>query len=163
MPSVAIIASFRQHYETVLAVRGVFVAHGVEVTSPKGSPIIELGVPFVRFETDPHEASDPAVQSIAVHRILRADAVYVVAPEGYIGRTTCYEIGRVVQAGRPLYFSEAPNDLPICVPASHIVSPETLASMLVRPGARLMTLHQEGDDKSCLLERKALNGTFFSD
>lgn len=163
MSSVAIIASFRQHYEAVLAVREVFLARGIEVTSPIGSPIIEPGIPFVRFEADSYQASDPAVQSIAVHRILRADAVYVVAPDGYVGRTTCYEIGRVVQAGRPLYFSEVPKDLPICVPSPRVVSAEVLASMLIQPGTRLMPLHQEGDDESCLLERKALNGTFISD
>jgi hypothetical protein len=163
MPSLAIIASFRNHYEPVLAAREVFLRHGIEVTSPKGSPIIKPGIPFVRFQSDPHHAPDCVVQSTAVHRILRADAVYVVAPDGYVGRTTCYEIGRAVQAGRPLYFSEPPKDLPICVPTDHVVSPETLALMLIQPGVPVERLHDQGADACCQLERKALNGTFISD
>jgi hypothetical protein len=163
MPSVAIIASFRRHYEPVLAAREVFISHEIEVTSPKGSSIIKLGIPFVRFLSDPHQAPDCVVQSTAVHRILRADAVYVVAPDGYVGRTTCYEIGRVVQAGRPLYFSESPKDLPICVPDDHVVSPETLALMLIQPGIPVKPLHEQGDDACCQLERKALNGAFIDD
>jgi len=163
MPSVAIIASFRQHYEPVLAALRVFIDQCIEVTSPKGSPIIKSSIPFVRFQSDPHQAPDCVVQSTAVHRILRADAVYVVAPDGYVGRTTCYEIGRVVQAGRPLYFSEVPKDLPICVPADHVMLPETLASMLLHPGMPVKPLHDQGDDACCRLEREALNGTFIAD
>jgi hypothetical protein len=108
--TVAVIGSFRQHYEPIRQTWRLFTDNGFRVTSPKGSPIIENGIPFVRFETDPQEWDDPMVQTIALHRILRADLTYVVAPGGYVGRTTCYEVGRIVQAKRPIYFSDMPDE-----------------------------------------------------
>jgi len=121
---VAIIGSFRQHYRDVLSAWTVF--HGATwiITSPLGTPIIEQGIPFVRFESDDPTWDDPTVQTVALHRILRADLTYVVAPSGYIGRTTSYELGRVLQAQRPVYFSAQPMDLPFAVPEGSIASPD---------------------------------------
>jgi hypothetical protein len=59
-------------------------------------------------------------QSRTLGRIIAADLTFVTAPNGYIGRTTCYEIGRLVQARRPLFFSERPKDLPIQVDATFV-------------------------------------------
>jgi len=158
--SVAIIASFRQHYEEALRALQVFHDNGIEVTSPKGTPIVEPGIAFVRFRSDCAQATDGTVQSIAMHRILRANAVYVVAPDGYVGRTTCYEIGRVIQAARPVYFSERPTDLPICVPEDHIATPQELAEVLIRPDGRLTSLHTDGHSRCCQLERRLLDGDY---
>lgn len=118
--SVALIGSFQHHYREVCSAWLDFSEAKIAVTTPKGTPIIEAGVPFVRFTTDPTNLTDTEIQTIALHRILRADFVFVVAPSGYIGRTTCYEIGRIIQAKRPLYFSEYPDDLPIHVPREFI-------------------------------------------
>lgn len=148
---VAIIGSFKQHYGMIRRSLKAFWEAGIEVTTPKGSDIEEEGIEFVRFETDPPDWDDPTVQTIALHRILRADAVYVVAPGGYVGRTTCYEIGRVIQACHPIYFSDYPADLPIAVPSSHIVSPIELISILranracapfAKPHSRYSTLER---------------------
>jgi len=128
--SVAIIGSFRQHYDQVLSAWTDFRSAGWNVTSPKGTPIVEPGIPFVRFESDYPEWDDGIVQTVALHRILRADLTYVVAPDGYVGRTTCYEIGRVIQANRPLYISCQPVDLPLIIPDLHIVSPTVLTARL---------------------------------
>jgi len=163
MPSVAIIGSFKQHYELVLDGWRVFTDRGIKITSPKGTPIIEPGIPFVRFESDPPDADDPTVQSIALHRILRADAVYVIAPEGYVGKTTCYEIGRVIQAGRPIFFSESPEDLPIDVPDDRIVSPEQFARRIVESPEALTAMHSDCDRPCSELERKLLDGNFIQD
>lgn len=124
--SVAIIGSFRQYYDEVLAAWTVFRAAHWVVTSPLGSTIIEAGIPFVRFLADNPDWDDATVQTVALHRILRADLTYVVAPSGYVGRTTCYELGRVLQARRPVYFSAQPDDLPLAVPAEWITSPAGL-------------------------------------
>src|SRR5215217_654615 len=122
--TVAIIGSFRQHYSEVLAAWASFRAAHWIITSPLGSPIIEEGIPFVRFEADDPRWGDPMVQTVALHRILRADLTYVVAPAGYIGRTTCYELGRILQARRPVYFSAQLDDLPLAVPELWIASPD---------------------------------------
>ncbi|HMJ75212.1 MAG TPA: hypothetical protein VK507_04525, partial [Iamia sp.] len=120
---VAIIGSFKQHYAPILEAHREFTAAGWEITSPLGDPVVHEGVDFVRFTSDPEAWDDAMVQTVALHRILRADLVYVLAPSGYVGRTTCYEIGRVVQADRPVYFSERPEDLPLTLPADHVASP----------------------------------------
>lgn len=125
--SVAIIGSFRQHYATVLGVIRIFREAGWTVTSPAGSDVLEPGIEFVRFSTDHPDHSDAYVQTTTLLNILEAEIVYVVCPEGYVGRTTCYEVGRLRQACVPLYFSEYPVDLPILVPASHVVEASQLA------------------------------------
>lgn len=131
IPTAALIGSFRRHYLEVLEVHTALTAQGVTVTTPTGGSILDLRARFVRFDTDKVGHSDEHVQCLALHRILRADAVYVVAPQGYVGRTTCYEIGRCMQAGQPLYFSERPADLPIAVPASHVVTPSVFAACIL--------------------------------
>lgn len=126
--SVAIIGSFRTHYKAVLESVSLFNKAGLIITTPAGDRVIEPGVQFVRFESNDPKRSDVEIQTEAVYNILRADFVFVVAPEGYIGRTTCYEIGRVIQARKPIYFSEHPLDLPIQVPDSHIQSASLIAN-----------------------------------
>ena len=56
------------------------------MTSPIGSAIIKPGTPFVRFTSDDQGVSDEMVQTITLKRILKASSVYVVDPEGYVGR-----------------------------------------------------------------------------
>jgi hypothetical protein len=129
-PTVSIIGSFRQHYGDVMAAWLEFQHAGWTVTSPLGSSIIEEGIPFVRFNTDEPSWDDPTVQTVALHRILRACFTYVVAPGGYVGRTTCYELGRIVQANQPVYFSAQPVDLPLAVPKSHVLSASELVARL---------------------------------
>jgi hypothetical protein len=124
MPArIAIIGSFRrQRYGGVLDVVRIFRGAGFEIASPSGSEIVD-GEKFVRFASDDASFSDPEVQSSTLEKIFGADAVYVVAPEGYVGKTTCYEIGRVVQRRQPIYFSEYPVDLPVHIPDWCVVQP----------------------------------------
>ena len=130
--SVAIIGSFKQFYDQVLKALSDFKSMGVSVTSPTGSAIIRPGIPFVRFTSDDSVISDEMVQTNTLKRILKASSVYVVNPEGYVGRTTCYEIGRILQSRKPIYFSEKPSDLPIKIPESHILNPEKLAKLILK-------------------------------
>jgi len=119
--SIAIIGSFRRHYSTILAAMEVCERAGLNVCSPQRSRIIDPRREFVRLEVDPAHLDDPEVELRALRRILSADLVYVVAPDGYVGNTTCYEIGRVEERGLPLFFSEKPADLPIVVAKAAVV------------------------------------------
>jgi len=125
---VAIIGSFRQHFDDVLQARSCCAGAGLVVTTPAGSSVLDRTVEFVRLDNDDVALADPAVQSVATARILAADAVYVVAPGGYVGRTTCYELGRAIEARKPVYFSELPHDLPVSVPATHIMAAPAFAA-----------------------------------
>jgi hypothetical protein len=119
--SVSIIGSFRQYYsQATLAVKE-FESLGVNVRSPVVSRIVNPGDEFARFETDPPQSSDQFIQATTLKKILSSDLVYVVAPGGYVGRTTCYELGRVHERSIPVYFSAPPRDLPIEVPPGSVL------------------------------------------
>ena len=85
MPSVAIIGSFRRHYQQVLQAREIFQANGFTVNTPLGNPVLDENALFVRFDEEFEGEDDPTVQSYVLHRIMRADALYVVLPGRYIG------------------------------------------------------------------------------
>lgn len=154
--SVAIIGSFKQHYRIVLDAWRTFMDAGWHVTSPLGDPIVEEGIPFVRFSSDEVSWDDPEVQTVALHRILRADVVYVVAPGGYVGNTTCYEIGRIIQADRPIYFSARPDDLPILVPDDRVTTPAQLVELVPRP------LYADVTSRAAERERALVRGEFLA-
>lgn len=152
--SVAIIGSFktRERYAEVLAAITAFRSQGWTINSPAGSRVLQADVDFVRFETDRPDMSDAEVQSRTMERILAADITYVSAPGGYIGRTTCYEIGRLIQATRAVFFSEFPKDLPILIPSMFIAEAGTVARTY--KGKRVPTLCEAGDDVVSLIERR---------
>ena len=157
--TIAIIGSFKQHNLQIQRLCASLRASGVTVTSPQGVGVIQEGVEFVRFHTDNPGWSDPAVQSLAVHRILRAELVYVVLPNGYIGKTTCYEVGRVIQAGLPIYFSHQPLDLPLHVPTNFIFDETTLLANLTDPKWNPDWLFVNDSDHASELERELIAGT----
>lgn len=128
LSSVALIASFRKHYKQVLAVREQLTGIGMQVTSPRAEEmqIINPDDPFIRFTVNDAQASEAQIQSEALERIFKADFVYAVDPEGYVGNTVCYEIGRIMERKQPLYFQEAPVDLPIDVSDEHIIGIDEL-------------------------------------
>jgi len=158
--SVALIGSFRQHYSAVLESLTAFEAVGLVVTTPKGTRIVKRGIPFVRFKSDETEWANEMVQVAALHRILRADFVFVVVPNGYVGRTTCYEIGRVIQAGKPVYFSDRPEDLPLWIADSHICSAACIVEQIQCGTFRPELLHTDVSSTVEELERDLLNGRY---
>jgi len=158
--TVALIGSFKQHNVTVQETVEIFRRAGVQVLSPRGAHIVKDGIPFVRFGSDPGNWTDEMIQVVALHRILKASLVFVVAPDGYIGRTTCYEIGRIVNAGKPIYFGERPLDLPLFIPLSHIQSAQSIADQISGDTFCPHPLHSEQDGHICLLEQDLLHGRY---
>ena len=156
--SVAIIGSFRQHNPQIQQACTTLRSAGFVVTSPQGSEVIEDGIPFIRFTSDYTEWTDSEIQSLALHRIFRADLVYVVAPNGYIGRTTCYEVGRIVQSGKPIYFSDQPNDLPLLVPSTFIMNIDDLIENLTTSSWQPKWLFHNNNETGGILEQELLDG-----
>lgn len=128
----SIIGSFRKYYSTVLNIIEVFENTGISILSPRKSNIVDPDEEFIILASDNPHHNAIEIQLIALHRILRSDFVYVYSPEGYIGRTTCYEIGRIVERKIPLYFSSPPRDLPIYLHSNMIWSPEDFINHLKR-------------------------------
>lgn len=161
--NVAIIGSFRQQYKAVLSAFNSFTEAGLVVTSPLGTTILENGVSFVRFESDPTNWVNHHIQTVALHRILRADFVFVVAPNGYIGKTTCYEVGRIVQAKRPIYFSSYPDDLPIYVPDEHIKTKEEIIAGIYQSTFVAQALYVDPNIETTKYEHDLLLGIYRED
>jgi ADP-ribose pyrophosphatase YjhB (NUDIX family) len=90
------------------------------------------GASFVRFKSDPPSSSDHHIQAETFDKILSSDVIYVVAPNGYVGPTTNLELGRVLERGLPIFYSEQPVGLPMPVPDSVIHSPSGLVDLLAR-------------------------------
>jgi hypothetical protein len=127
----AVIGSFRQFYsDEVVPVIEIFEAARIPVLSPPMSTVRDKTKPFVRFAGDPEESevADYELQERTLDRILCASFVYVVAPRGYIGRTTLLEFGHIRERRIPAFFSAIPDDLPIHIEEPAVVS----ASELVR-------------------------------
>lgn len=131
---IAIIGSFRRHYEEVLWAARIFVDAGLTVTTPAISRVLDGKQSFVRFATDRPDLSDHEIQAATLERILTSDVVYVVAPNGYIGRTTSYELGCARQNGSQIFYSERPDDLPTDIPSDLVIDPKNLAQRLRRQG-----------------------------
>ena len=102
--SIAIIGSFQKYYQEICEVIGFFRENGLFVTSPSGTEITDKIDDFVIFKSDCPEYSPPEIQMITLEKIMKADAVYVYNPNGYIGRTTSYEIGFCFSRKNPYTF-----------------------------------------------------------
>lgn len=157
--SVSVIGSFRQYYShVILAVRD-FESAGLSVRSPVVSRIVNPGDDYPRFETDSPQSSDQFIQAATLAKILSSDFVYVVAPGGYVGRTTCYELGRVQERSIPVYFSALPLDLPIEVSPQSILCADAVARLALpscRVGSRRDERREQGSAESLAAAQKAL-------
>lgn len=113
--TVAIIGSFKKYYSEILDIIQIFKRAGLYVLSPKESYINGRIDDFVIFESDRKDFSPAEIQMITLDKIIKADMVYVYNPNGYVGKTTCYEIGFCFSKKKPIYFFDYPDDLPIPV------------------------------------------------
>lgn len=130
-PSVSLVGSFRQHYQEVRKAAKIFAAAGMTVKSPPISRIVDREREFVRFESDPPLVSDRDIQAATLEKIFSSDFVYVVNPDGYIGRTTAYELGRIHERGMAVYYAEPPKDLLVEVPDGTVLSADELVAGIV--------------------------------
>lgn len=123
---IAIIGSFRKYYSEIKEIIILFQKNGIEVVSPNNSEITDSIEDFVIFASDNKKLTPVEIQTETLNKILNADMVYVFDPEGYVGRTTCYEIGVLRTTNIPLIFMEYPVDIPIAVKANEIMNPSKL-------------------------------------
>lgn len=70
------------------------------------------------------------IQLMVFHRMYQSDFIYVWNPNGYIGKTTSYEIGRACEKGIPIYYKEEPEDIPLCIPENSVLSPKELCDYI---------------------------------
>ena len=128
--TVSIIGSFRKYYNNVLSLIDLFEKNGLHITSPSKSEITHSIDEFVIFSTDKNYLKPVDIQMITLQKILSAGAIYVCNPDGYIGKTTAYEIGVCMKENKKIFFMERPNDLPIPVSEKQIVEPNVFIEII---------------------------------
>lgn len=118
-----IIGSFRKYYQDIVKIIENFEEAGIEILSPKISSIINPGDEFVILASDDENLSKEQIQSKVFENERNSDFVYVWDPDGYIGRTTCYEMGCINTHGdKPVFYKERPKDIPITIKDEDILS-----------------------------------------
>lgn len=154
--TVAIIGSFQKYYNEILSIIRVFKKVGLCVLSPNESYITDKIGDFVIFESDKKDFSPAEIQMITLDKIIRADMVYVYNPNGYVGKTTCYEIGFCFSKKKPIYFFDYPDDLPIpVIKNKQVLKPEEFAYIAFSSEAEFIT-----DYSFCTDGEKAFNDLF---
>lgn len=153
---VSIIGSFRKYYEEIKQVIISLEKNNIEVLSPKYSQITHSIEKFVVFESDNQLLSPAEIQTDTLNRILKSDVVYVYDPNGYIGRTTCYEIGVLRTTTIPLIFLKMPKDLPILVHNYEVMNPSKLIYTLLQNRSYLNEV-----DRIVIEKNKVKNGMRF--
>lgn len=128
---VSIIGSFRKYHKEINEIILLLQRNKINVLSPKYSEITHSIDDFVVLSSDNHKLTPTEILTDTLNKILKSDVVFVYNPDGYVGRTTCYEIGVIRTTTIPLIFLEKPNDLPIAVSDIEIMKPSKLVYSLL--------------------------------
>lgn len=131
--NITIIGSFKKYYENICNLIDILNSNQIKVLSPKKSKIIDDIEGFVILETDDKKAQPYVIQEHVFENIRHSEFVYVWNPDGYLGNSTCYEIGKIVSMNVPLLFKEMPKDLPIKVSSNQIKDTNELIEFLKSP------------------------------
>ena len=111
--NITIIGSFRRYYNDICDLIDVLNENNINVLSPKKSFIVDDIDGFVMLDTDKRDQKPYIIQEHVFDNIGKSHMVYVWNPEGYLGNSTCYEIGKIKSMEKVLIFKEYPKDLPI--------------------------------------------------
>ena len=125
---ITIIGSFRKYYEQICNIIDFFQNNNIEVLSPKKSFICNEISGFVILRSD-YDKEPSIIQEHVFTNIRKSDFVYVWNPSGYLGNSTCYEIGKIMEMKKNIFFKEKPVDLPISIDSSMIKDVEELLNI----------------------------------
>lgn len=113
--NITIIGSFRKYYKDICNVIDIFEENKINVLSPKKSYITDEKDGFVILDSDQKGLKPYIIQEHVFVNISNSNFIYVWNPNGYLGNSTCFEIGKIMEMKKPLFFKEIPKDLPIQV------------------------------------------------
>lgn len=131
MKTIGLIGSFRKNFSEIVALKQYFANNNLRVNNPIGNNLTKQDCLFVRCNEDSENEDDAMIQTRAIARLFKCDLVYVFVKDCFIGKTTCYEVGRLLQRGIPLYFSEKPDDFPLYIPSKRIISKEEVLYLAI--------------------------------
>lgn len=167
---ISIIGSFQKYYQEICVLIEKLGSLGHNILSPTNSTIINSVNDFVIFESDNKSYLPYEIQTETLNKILQSEIVYVYCPNGYVGRTTCYEIGVLKTTIIPVIFSDMPKDLPIYISPNNIVPKEVfpmwLSNKIVDSKKGLQPVHNLDMCKSRFIKKRLVicgSMTFFDD
>lgn len=124
--------SFRKHFDEIKRIHAIFTAAGIEVLAPAMSEIKSFEDGFAVLESD--TATDPRMTELLylnnLQRLGKEGFSYFVDPEGYIGKSTAYELGIAQLSNVRCFFYAKPKDHPAYIHKNSVWRPEHLAEFI---------------------------------
>ena len=102
--------SFRKYYQEIKEVIEQFENLGINVLSPKKSIIINPDDDFALLESDESD-NIYNIENNHLSAIKKANFLYVVNPNGYIGLTVAFEMGWAYANNCSIYCMHEPNNI----------------------------------------------------
>lgn len=129
--------SFRNHFKEISAAHKLFSAAGIEVLAPELSEIKKIKDGFAVLASDPQDADARLIELLYLRNLKRLGAngfSYFVNPDGYIGKSSSYELGIAQISNIRCFFAEKAKDHPAYLHRSSIWRPEDLISFISEHG-----------------------------
>lgn len=99
---IAISGSFHRHFSAIIDAKTRFESMGITVLSPTGRTLLDPEAEFPLLAED--DSNNPAVlQKRHLDAITAATALYVVNPNGYLGKSVAFEMGWAAAQSKPIY------------------------------------------------------------
>jgi hypothetical protein len=127
--NITIIGSFRKYYNEICLLIDDFEKAGIRVLSPMKSYIVKELNGFVLLQSDNKSIKPYQIQQRVFENAKNSDLIYVWNPDGYIGVSTAYEIGRIAEMNKTIYFKEKAKDLPIFIPDQNVKNPDQIIDL----------------------------------
>jgi len=128
--SIVISGSFRKHFEGIQQSIQEFEKISVDVLSPKKSKVVNPEEEFAILESD--DTADPkTLEQRHLDAIVKADALYIYNPNGYIGASATMELGLALALGKPIFQKEVAEDFTLKLFSGIVATPQEIKERLL--------------------------------
>ena len=125
--------SFSKHFKEIQRTAALFELAGIQVLAPKQDSLTDSQDGFAFFKDE--IGQDPRyIELKYLHNLKKLGATgfsYFVNPDGYIGKSTSYELGIAQLTNTHCFFSHKVTDHPAYVQHNAIWSPELLMNYIL--------------------------------
>lgn len=126
--------SFSKHFDEIQRVYTLFNQAGIEVLAPKNSELVAQTNGFALFNDEVN--LDPRLIELQylhkINQLGNSGFSYFVNPEGYIGKSTSYELAVAQLTNTRCFFMEQLVDHPAYIHKDTILSPENLVDYIIQ-------------------------------
>ncbi|MBI2595715.1 NUDIX hydrolase [Candidatus Daviesbacteria bacterium] len=135
--SCVIHGSFRKHFDVIQKIYKLFIDAGIEVLAPQQSEIVSIKDGFALFEGE-EKLDQRLIELIYLHNLKKLGEngfSYFINPEGYIGKSTSYELGIAQLTNTRCFYYSKLEDHPAYVHKNAVWTPEDLVTYILENGA----------------------------